>query len=86
MNAFLFIIGFIWLLTAIGSVLLGPLIGFKRPLVKQELAAFWNANAGSRLLLILRRSALAVAYIGFLLPATQPVIGIVVGIAILSII
>ncbi len=78
-KAILFISGFIWLITSVGSISIGPFVGFNRKRILHEMKEFYEENVPSVSLKILRRALFSFAYIGFLLPATRPLIGLVGG-------
>lgn len=80
-----FIFGFIWMLTGICSLLLGPFVGFDRVKVQCQLREFYMAQELSVVRESLRVAIFWIAYLGFLLPATRPLIGMSIGLLLLVI-
>lgn len=80
----LFIIGFIWILIASSSLLVGPLVGINRAALRAQSAALVLDH---RLTLtnLLAQIIHAIAFVGFLFPLCHPFWGLVVAIIFLAI-
>jgi hypothetical protein len=72
----IFCLFMIWLLAAIGKVLLGPFYGIDRKKLKIDRIEFWGTKASSRFHLACRRSTLAFAWVGLLFPMVLPYWGV----------
>ena len=79
MKEMFFILGMIWVLTSVGSLLLGPIVGFDRKKIKQELLEFYRDLPSEYFKRIPIFAILHFALLGFLLPALYPVYGFFVG-------
>ena len=79
MKQLFFLIGLIWPLAALGSLLLGPFVGIDRSKLKRELVDFWNVKNLPTLAKFARRIALVVSWGGFLFPVVFPLYGLIVG-------
>lgn len=73
MNEFAFVFAFIWLISAVVSMVLGPLFGLNRKQLKLELIQFWRARSINLIRQSLRRFGIAFAYAGFLCPVIYPI-------------
>ena len=76
MKQFFFIIAFIWFLTSIGSLVIGPFVGIDRKRLKIELIDYWKRQSPSATALFARRVALAFSWVGFLFPVIFPIPGL----------
>lgn len=79
MSEFFFTLAFIWIIASVGSVILGPFVGFDRRRIKIDIADFYRKipkSAAKRLPLIV---LLAFSYVGFLIPTLYPVLGFIFG-------
>ena len=78
MNAFFFVMGFVWILTSVGTVVLGPCYGFDREKAKKEIMEFYQKMPNSLFKRIPILLLLFVALLGFFLPAIYPILGVFV--------
>ena len=72
MKVFFFIFAFIWSLTSIGSIFLGPFVGLDRNKLKNDLKQYWRLESVSNYSKFIRRVALVFSWAGFLFPAIFP--------------
>jgi hypothetical protein len=72
----IFVLAFIWFLTSVGSLFLGPFIGLDRAKLKRELVDYWRATSSSTSTKLIRRLALIFSWAGFLFPVIFPMLGI----------
>ena len=70
--------GMIWMVIGVGSLVLGPFVGFDRRLVKVELKELWMRSENSNLLRLTKRVLIIFSYIGFFIPALYPIFGIII--------
>lgn len=73
MKFIFFLIGFIWLITSISSLVISPFIGFKRKEIRNQIIEYWRATKNKKkAAAVIDRAVLAFCFFGFLFPATYP--------------
>lgn len=79
MSEFFFILAFIWIIASIGSVILGPFVGFDRRRIKIDIADFYRKIPKSVVKRLPLMVLLVFSYVGFFIPTLYPVFGFVFG-------
>lgn len=77
MKELFFILAFIWILTSVGSLVLGSFIGLNRVKLRRQLVDYWSATSPSGLTQFARQAALIFSWAGFLFPVIFPLPGFI---------
>ena len=77
MKELFFTLAFIWVLSAVGSLFIGPFVGVDRQRLRRDLVEYWNVKSLSPLMQLARRGVLVFVWAGFLLPVVYPLPGLV---------
>lgn len=72
-----FLIFYIWFFVALCSIFFGPLVGLNRKNLRRELLEFFFNKNSIFIYEIARMVTFGFAYVGFLLPVSRPIFGLV---------